>query len=44
VAFAYPAGWIELADLNSFLDWMANVGQPGGAPTGAALITVRDAA
>jgi peptidoglycan/xylan/chitin deacetylase (PgdA/CDA1 family) len=34
------AGWIELADLNAFLDWMANVGQSGGAPAGASLGTV----
>jgi peptidoglycan/xylan/chitin deacetylase (PgdA/CDA1 family) len=38
------AGWIELADLNSFLDWMGNAGQSGGAPNGAALSTVRSAA
>jgi peptidoglycan/xylan/chitin deacetylase (PgdA/CDA1 family) len=38
------SGWIELADLNSFLDWMAQAGQNGGAPAGAALSTVRDAA
>jgi peptidoglycan/xylan/chitin deacetylase (PgdA/CDA1 family) len=38
------AGWMELADLNSFLDWMGNAGQSGGAPNGAALSTVRDAA
>jgi peptidoglycan/xylan/chitin deacetylase (PgdA/CDA1 family) len=38
------AGWIELADLNAFLDWMGNAGQAGGAPGGAALSTVRDAA
>ncbi len=38
------SGWIELADLNSFLDWMGNAGQTGGAPAGAALSTVRDAA
>jgi peptidoglycan/xylan/chitin deacetylase (PgdA/CDA1 family) len=38
------AGWIELADLNSFLDWMGNAGQSGGAPAGSALSTVRDAA
>src|SRR4051794_16162008 len=38
------AGWIELDDLNSFLDWMAAAGQSGGAPNGAALSTVRDAA
>jgi peptidoglycan/xylan/chitin deacetylase (PgdA/CDA1 family) len=38
------AGWIELADLNAFLDWMGNAGQQGGAPAGAVLSTVRDAA
>jgi peptidoglycan/xylan/chitin deacetylase (PgdA/CDA1 family) len=38
------AGWIELADLNSFLDWMGNDGQSGGAPAGAALSTVSSAA
>jgi peptidoglycan/xylan/chitin deacetylase (PgdA/CDA1 family) len=38
------SGWIELADLNSFLDWMAQAGQSGGAPAGAALSTVRNAA
>jgi peptidoglycan/xylan/chitin deacetylase (PgdA/CDA1 family) len=38
------AGWIELADLNAFLDWMSNAGQAGGAPNGAALSTVRAAA
>jgi peptidoglycan/xylan/chitin deacetylase (PgdA/CDA1 family) len=38
------AGWIELADLNTFLDWMASAGQTGGAPAGAALSTVRAAA
>jgi peptidoglycan/xylan/chitin deacetylase (PgdA/CDA1 family) len=38
------AGWIELADLNSFLDWIGNAGQPGGAPAGVALSTVRNVA
>lgn len=37
-------GWIDLADLNAFLDWMGNAGQSGGAPAGAALGTVRGAA
>ncbi|HEY3504101.1 MAG TPA: chitobiase/beta-hexosaminidase C-terminal domain-containing protein [Actinocatenispora sp.] len=37
-------GWIELADLNAFLDWMGNAGQSGGAPAGAALGTVRGTA
>jgi peptidoglycan/xylan/chitin deacetylase (PgdA/CDA1 family) len=38
------SGWIELDDLNSFLDWMAGAGQNGGAPDGASLVTVRAAA
>jgi Chitobiase/beta-hexosaminidase C-terminal domain len=38
------AGWIELADLDSFLDWMAAAGQSGGAPAGSLLSTVRAAA
>ena len=36
------SGHIELSDLNTFLDWMANAGQTGGAPAGATLATVRD--
>jgi peptidoglycan/xylan/chitin deacetylase (PgdA/CDA1 family) len=35
------SSWIELSDLNAFLDWMANAGQPGGAPNGAVLTTAR---
>ncbi|MBF4768732.1 chitobiase/beta-hexosaminidase C-terminal domain-containing protein [Nocardioides agariphilus] len=38
------AGWIDLADLNAFLDWMDAAGQSGGAPAGAALSTVKGAA
>jgi peptidoglycan/xylan/chitin deacetylase (PgdA/CDA1 family) len=38
------AGWIELDDLNTFLDWMGAAGQAGGAPAGALLSTVRAAA
>jgi peptidoglycan/xylan/chitin deacetylase (PgdA/CDA1 family) len=38
------AGHIELADLNAFLDWMANVGKPGGAPLGSTLNTIAQAA
>jgi peptidoglycan/xylan/chitin deacetylase (PgdA/CDA1 family) len=34
------AGWIELADLNVFLDWMAAAGQTNGAPAGSAVKTV----
>jgi peptidoglycan/xylan/chitin deacetylase (PgdA/CDA1 family) len=26
------SGWIDLADLNTFLTWVQNAGQPGGAP------------
>jgi peptidoglycan/xylan/chitin deacetylase (PgdA/CDA1 family) len=37
------AGWIELADLNAFLDWIQNAGQTGGAPAGAVVDTVRSA-
>ncbi|MDQ1715456.1 MAG: hypothetical protein QOC60_1401, partial [Frankiaceae bacterium] len=37
------AGWVELADLNTFLDWMQNAGQSGGAPAGALVDTVRNA-
>src|SRR3954465_3409532 len=43
-ACTVSAGWVELADLNSFLDWMGNAGQSGGAPAGAALATMRAAA
>jgi hypothetical protein len=35
-------GWIELDDLNAFLDWIQNSGQAGGAPEGTTLNTVRD--
>jgi len=28
------SGWIDLGDLNTFLSWVQNAGQPGGAPTG----------
>ena len=38
------AGWVQLADLNAFLDWMGNAGSTGGAPAGAVLSTVRAAA
>lgn len=38
------SGWIDLDDLNSFLDWMAAAGQNGGAPDGASIVTVRAAA
>ncbi|HXJ63296.1 MAG TPA: chitobiase/beta-hexosaminidase C-terminal domain-containing protein, partial [Actinomycetota bacterium] len=32
---------IELDTLNAFLDWLANAGQPGGAPAGVVIRTVR---
>ncbi len=38
------SGWVDLADLNAFLDWMDAAGQNGGAPAGAVLSTVRAAA
>jgi len=28
------SGWIGLSDLNTFLTWVNNTGQPGGAPAG----------
>lgn len=43
-ACGQSAGHIELADLNAFLDWMANAGKAGGAPLGAALATAPEAA
>ncbi|MDX6484709.1 MAG: hypothetical protein QOE95_2482, partial [Gaiellaceae bacterium] len=42
-ACSASAGWVELADLNSFLDWIQNAGQSGGAPAGAVVDTVRSA-
>ena len=33
------SGWIELADLNSFLDWIQAAGQAGGAPAGTTIQT-----
>ena len=33
------SGWIELADLNSFLDWIQAAGQTGGAPAGTSIQT-----
>jgi peptidoglycan/xylan/chitin deacetylase (PgdA/CDA1 family) len=34
------SGWIDLADLNTFLAWVQNAGQSGGAPAGAAFKTM----
>jgi peptidoglycan/xylan/chitin deacetylase (PgdA/CDA1 family) len=33
------SGWIELADLNSFLDWIQAAGQANGAPAGTTIQT-----
>jgi peptidoglycan/xylan/chitin deacetylase (PgdA/CDA1 family) len=34
-------GHMELSTLNAFLDWMQRAGQPGGAPAGVTMETVR---
>ena len=34
------SGWMELADLNSFLTWLQSAGQSGGAPAGTVIKTV----
>jgi hypothetical protein len=34
------SGWIELADLNTFLSWVQNAGQAGGAPAGTVFSTI----
>jgi len=34
------SGWIDLADLNSFLGWLQAAGQQGGAPAGTVIETV----
>jgi peptidoglycan/xylan/chitin deacetylase (PgdA/CDA1 family) len=33
---------VELDTFNAFLDWLQNAGQPGGAPAGTSVQTVRD--
>lgn len=38
------SGWIELADFNTFLTWVQNAGQSGGAPAGASFTTMGTAA
>jgi peptidoglycan/xylan/chitin deacetylase (PgdA/CDA1 family) len=38
------SGWIDLGDLNTFLTWVQNAGQSGGAPAGAAFSTIASAA
>jgi peptidoglycan/xylan/chitin deacetylase (PgdA/CDA1 family) len=35
------SGWIQLDDLNTFLTWIQNAGQQGGAPAGTTTGTVR---
>ena len=34
------SGWIDLGDLNTFLSWVQNAGQAGGAPAGAVFNTM----
>ncbi len=34
------SGWIDLGDLNTFLTWVQNAGQSGGAPAGAVFDTM----
>jgi peptidoglycan/xylan/chitin deacetylase (PgdA/CDA1 family) len=34
------SGWIDLGDLNTFLSWVQNAGQSGGAPAGAVFQTM----
>jgi peptidoglycan/xylan/chitin deacetylase (PgdA/CDA1 family) len=34
------SGWIDLGDLNTFLTWVQNAGQSGGAPAGAVFKTM----
>jgi peptidoglycan/xylan/chitin deacetylase (PgdA/CDA1 family) len=34
------SGWIDLGDLNTFLSWVQNAGQPGGAPAATAFGTI----
>jgi peptidoglycan/xylan/chitin deacetylase (PgdA/CDA1 family) len=38
------SGWIDLADLNTFLSWVQNGGQSGGAPAGAVSNTMEGTA
>ena len=38
------SGWIDLADLNTFLTWVQNAGQSGGAPAGTVFKTMGAAA
>jgi len=38
------SGWIDLGDLNTFLGWVQNAGQSGGAPAGTTFKTMGAAA
>jgi peptidoglycan/xylan/chitin deacetylase (PgdA/CDA1 family) len=38
------SGWVDLGDLNTFLSWVQNAGQSGGAPSGSAFATIGAAA
>ena len=38
------SGWIDLADLNTFLSWVQSAGQSGGAPSGTVFNTMQGAA
>ena len=38
------SGWIDLADLNSYLSWLQAAGQQGGAPSGTVIKTVASTA
>jgi len=39
-ACSTSSGWIDLGDLNTFLTWVKNAGQTGGAPSGTAFTTI----
>jgi len=38
-ASCQTGAWIQLSDLNAFLDWVQNAGQSGGAPAGTTIAT-----
>jgi peptidoglycan/xylan/chitin deacetylase (PgdA/CDA1 family) len=38
------SGWVDLADLNTFLSWVQNAGLAGGAPAGTVFSPIRDTA
>jgi len=39
-ASCQTGAWIQLSDLNAFLDWVAAAGQPNGAPAGTSVATM----